>query len=43
MFSLCRLKHAARSSCQGYPPDMKLLDSETVFKQAEMIADELAA
>lgn len=27
----------------GYPPDMQLLATETVLKQAEMIADELAA
>ena len=26
----------------GYPPDMQLLATETVLKQAEMIADELA-
>lgn len=26
----------------GYPPDMQLLAIETVLKQAEMIADELA-
>jgi type I restriction enzyme, R subunit len=26
----------------GYPPDMKLLATETVLKQAEMIANELA-
>jgi type I restriction enzyme R subunit len=25
----------------GYPPDMELLATETVLKQAEMIADEL--
>ena len=25
----------------GYPPDMQLLVTETVLKQAEMIADEL--
>ena len=25
----------------GYPPDMQLLATETVLKQAEMIADEL--
>lgn len=27
----------------GYPPDMQMLATETVLKQAEMIADELAA
>ncbi|GBL44691.1 type I restriction-modification system, restriction subunit R [Sulfuriferula multivorans] len=27
----------------GYPPDMQLLATETVLKQAEMIADELAS
>ena len=27
----------------GYPPDMQLLATETVLKQAEMIANELAA
>ena len=27
----------------GYPPDMQMLTTETVLKQAEMIADELAA
>ena len=27
----------------GYPPDMQLLATETVLRQAEMIADELAA
>lgn len=27
----------------GYPPDMQLLATETVLKQAEMIADELSA
>ena len=27
----------------GYPPDMQLLATETVLKQAEMIADELTA
>ena len=27
----------------GYPPDMQLLATETVLKQAELIADELAA
>ena len=27
----------------GYPPDMQLLATETVLKQAEMIADALAA
>jgi type I restriction enzyme R subunit len=26
----------------GYPPDMQLLATETLLKQAEMIADELA-
>ena len=26
----------------GYPPDMQLLATETVLKQAEMIAEELA-
>ena len=26
----------------GYPPDMQELATETVIKQAEMIADELA-
>ncbi len=26
----------------GYPPDMQLLATETVLKQAEMIASELA-
>jgi len=26
----------------GYPPDMQLLATETVLKQAEMIADELS-
>jgi type I restriction enzyme, R subunit len=26
----------------GYPPDMQLLATETVLKQAEMIANELA-
>jgi type I restriction enzyme, R subunit len=26
----------------GYPPDMELLATETVLKQAEMIANELA-
>jgi len=26
----------------GYPPDMQLLATETILKQAEMIADELA-
>lgn len=32
-----------RTLCQyGYPPDMQLLATETVLKQAEMIADELA-
>ena len=25
----------------GYPPDMQLLATETVLKQAEMIAEEL--
>jgi type I restriction enzyme, R subunit len=27
----------------GYPPNMQKLATETVLKQAEMIADELAA
>jgi type I restriction enzyme R subunit len=27
----------------GYPPDMQMLATETVLKQAEMIAEELAA
>ena len=27
----------------GYPPDMQKLATETVLKQAEMIADELTA
>jgi type I restriction enzyme R subunit len=27
----------------GYPPDMQLLATETVLKQAVMIANELAA
>ena len=27
----------------GYPPDMELLATETVLKQAEMIADELTS
>ena len=27
----------------GYPPDMQLLATETVLKQAEMIANELTA
>jgi type I restriction enzyme R subunit len=26
----------------AYPPDMQLLATETVLKQAEMIADEIA-
>ena len=36
-------KWAARilSTPYGYPPDMQLLATETVLKQAEMIADEL--
>lgn len=30
------------STAHVYPTDMQLLDTETVLKQAEMIADELA-
>nr|WP_081431800.1 type I restriction enzyme endonuclease domain-containing protein [Geobacter metallireducens] len=27
----------------GYPPDMQMLATETVLKQAEMLANELAS
>jgi hypothetical protein len=38
-FSVRNLKYMRQL---GYPPDMQLLATETVLKQAEMIASELA-
>jgi predicted AAA+ superfamily ATPase len=39
---VCKTTIARKIEQFGYPPDMQLLATETVLKQAEMIANELA-